>query len=163
MTSQIRFVLCEPTHPGNIGAAARAMKTMGFEDLVLVRPRHFPSAEADARASGALNVLTGATVVDDLAEAVADCAVRVAPVAILEVARIGLAVLALAVFLALVGAAGTAFGWHRLRVARPTVVGRRVGLASRADQLALGLLACGMALMMPAMWLAASFAASIAT
>ena len=78
MTSQIRFVLCETTHPGNIGAAARAMKTMGFEELVLVKPRHFPSAEADARASGALNVLTGARVVDDLAEAVADCGMVVA-------------------------------------------------------------------------------------
>ncbi len=78
MTSQIRFVLCETTHPGNIGAAARAMKTMGFEELVLVNPRHFPSLEADARASGALSVLTSARVVDDLAEAVADCGLVVA-------------------------------------------------------------------------------------
>ena len=78
MTSQIRFVLCETTHPGNIGAAARAMKTMGFEELVLVNPHHFPSNEADARASGALNVLTAARVVDNLAEAIADCGLVVA-------------------------------------------------------------------------------------
>jgi TrmH family RNA methyltransferase len=73
MTQQIRFVLCETTHPGNIGAAARAMKTMGFENLVLVNPRAFPDPEADARASGAADVLVRARVVPTLAEAVADC------------------------------------------------------------------------------------------
>ena len=79
--NQIRFVLCETTHPGNIGAAARALKTMGFGELVLVAPRHFPHADADARASGALDVLTSARVVDDLAAAVADCALVVATTA----------------------------------------------------------------------------------
>jgi TrmH family RNA methyltransferase len=78
MNSQIRFVLCNATHPGNIGAAARAMKTMGFSELVLVNPSHYPSAEADARATGALDVLTNARVVEDLAAAVADCSLVIA-------------------------------------------------------------------------------------
>lgn len=73
MSFPIRFVLCETSHPGNIGAAARAIKTMGFSDLVLVDPQDFPSAEADARASGAVDVLAKARVVDTLQEAVADC------------------------------------------------------------------------------------------
>ena len=50
---RIRVVLSRPSHPGNIGAAARAMKTMGFDDLALVEPRHFPDAEATALAAGA--------------------------------------------------------------------------------------------------------------
>jgi len=66
-------VLCQTTHPGNIGASARAMKTMGLEQLVLVRPRHFPDADATARASGADDILARALVVDDLAEALVDC------------------------------------------------------------------------------------------
>lgn len=69
----IRIVLVETSHPGNIGAAARAMKTMGLERLVLVRPADYPSAEATARASGADDVLAGARVCQSLAEAVADC------------------------------------------------------------------------------------------
>ncbi len=73
MLSQIRIVLVETTHPGNIGATARAMKTMGLGELWLVRPRLFPSAEATARASGADDVLAAAQVVDDAAEAVAGC------------------------------------------------------------------------------------------
>ncbi len=71
--SDIRIVLVEPSHPGNIGAAARAMKNMGLASLALVRPRLFPHAEATARASGAESVLAGARVVDALAEAVAGC------------------------------------------------------------------------------------------
>jgi tRNA (cytidine32/uridine32-2'-O)-methyltransferase len=74
MTFPIRFVLCETSHPGNIGAAARAIKTMGFSDLTLVNPKEFPSGHADARASGALDVLRKAPVTETLAEAVADCA-----------------------------------------------------------------------------------------
>lgn len=70
---EIRFVLFQPTHPGNIGASARAMKTMGFTDLVLVSPQSFPDPEARARASGALDVLERATVVGKLAEAVSGC------------------------------------------------------------------------------------------
>ena len=46
----IRVVLLEPTHPGNIGAAARAMANMGLRHLALVNPREFPSAQATARA-----------------------------------------------------------------------------------------------------------------
>src|SRR4051812_34489138 len=74
MTSpHIRFVLVEPSHPGNIGAVARAMKNMGLTDLVLVNPRQFPHAEATARASGADDVLKGARVVASLAEALEGC------------------------------------------------------------------------------------------
>lgn len=72
-TMSIRVVLVGTTHPGNIGAAARAMKNMGLTDLALVGPRHFPHEEADARASGADDVLASATVTETLAEAVADC------------------------------------------------------------------------------------------
>lgn len=71
---QARFVLCHPTHPGNIGAAARAIKVMGFGDLALVSPNDPLGAEARARASGAVDVLEGARVTETLAEAVADCA-----------------------------------------------------------------------------------------
>jgi len=74
----IRIVLVEPQHPGNIGAVARAMKTMSLESLTLVKPRSFPSEEADARASGALDVLENASVVETLAEAVGACAFVVA-------------------------------------------------------------------------------------
>lgn len=69
----IRIVLVEPSHPGNIGAAARAMKNMALDELVLVRPKHFPHAEATARASGADDVLGKARVVGTLAEAIAGC------------------------------------------------------------------------------------------
>jgi len=69
----IRFVLVDPSHPGNIGAAARAMKNMALERLVLVRPRQYPHAEATARASGAESVLSSARVVGTVAEALADC------------------------------------------------------------------------------------------
>ena len=70
--SRIAVVLSRTSHPGNIGAAARAMKTMGLEDLVLVSPRHFPHAEATALAAGAADVLARARVVATLAEALAD-------------------------------------------------------------------------------------------
>lgn len=69
LLSRIRVVLCRPSHPGNIGAAARAMKTMGLHDLCLVAPRQFPDAEATARATGAVDVLERAQQVDSLAEA----------------------------------------------------------------------------------------------
>ena len=70
--SRVAVVLVRPSHPGNIGASARAMKTMGLADLVLVRPRHFPHVEADAMAAGAKDVLERARVFDDLAPALAD-------------------------------------------------------------------------------------------
>lgn len=69
----IRIVLVGTTHPGNIGAAARAMKAMGITDLVLVSPRHFPSEEAIARATAADDILNQARVVNTLSEAIADC------------------------------------------------------------------------------------------
>ena len=73
MVLPIRFVLCETSHPGNIGAAARAMKTMGFSELVLVNPEDFPSHTAEARSSGAIDVLANARVVGSLREAVEGC------------------------------------------------------------------------------------------
>ena len=75
--SRIRIVLVRTTHPGNIGAAARAMWTMGIERLVLVAPSHFPHDDATARATGATHVLENATVVPSLADALARCALAV--------------------------------------------------------------------------------------
>jgi tRNA/rRNA methyltransferase len=73
---RVRFVLVETSRPGNIGAAARAMKTMGFSELVLVRPRRddaLQEEEAVAFASGAQDILSGATVVETVDEALAGC------------------------------------------------------------------------------------------
>lgn len=69
---RIRVVLSRTSHPGNIGAAARAMKTMGLRDLWLVAPAAFPDEVATARASGAADVLERARVVDTLQEALGD-------------------------------------------------------------------------------------------
>jgi len=69
----IRFVLVGTTHPGNIGAAARAMKTMGLSNLHLVSPKIYPSAEATARASGADDVLARAAVHETLDAALEGC------------------------------------------------------------------------------------------
>lgn len=66
---RIRVVLSHPSHPGNIGAAARAMKTMGLSRLVLVNPKSFPDAQADAMAAGATDVLVQTEVVDSLSSA----------------------------------------------------------------------------------------------
>lgn len=66
-------MLVDTTHPGNIGAVARAMKNMALDDLALVRPASFPHAEATARASGASDVLMNARVCGTLHEAIADC------------------------------------------------------------------------------------------
>lgn len=71
--SRIRIVLVGTQHPGNIGSAARALKTMGLARLVLVAPERFPHIEAHALAAGADDVLEAAPVVATLAEAVADC------------------------------------------------------------------------------------------
>ena len=73
MLDNIRIVLINTFHPGNIGAAARAMKNMGLSQLYLVEPEVFPSEEADARAAGAKDLLDSAIVVDSLEEAIADC------------------------------------------------------------------------------------------
>jgi tRNA (cytidine32/uridine32-2'-O)-methyltransferase len=75
MDSEIRIVMVQTSHPGNIGAAARAMKNMCLSQLTLVSPREFPSEEATVRASGADDVLRNASIVADLDSAVADCRV----------------------------------------------------------------------------------------
>jgi TrmH family RNA methyltransferase len=69
----IRIVLVETSHPGNIGAAARALKNMALEELVLVRPRQFPHAEASARASSAEELLARARIEVDLTSALHGC------------------------------------------------------------------------------------------
>lgn len=80
-TCDIRIVLVAPSHPGNIGAAARALKNMALESLVLVNPRQFPHPEAQARASGADDVLAAARVVPSLTAALEDCGYIVATTA----------------------------------------------------------------------------------
>ncbi len=77
-SDKIRIVLVEPSHPGNIGAVARAMKNMGLSRLVLVAPEQFPDPEATWRAVSAADVLESARVVDTLEEAIADCGFVVA-------------------------------------------------------------------------------------
>lgn len=71
--AHIRVVLVRTFHPGNIGSAARAMKTMGLSQLVLVQPVDFPSAPAETMAAGATDLLGSATVVDSVFDAVSDC------------------------------------------------------------------------------------------
>ncbi len=73
MLQNIRVVLVNTSHPGNIGGAARAMKNMGISRLVLVDPQEFPSAKALARASGATDILDQAQVVATLEEALVGC------------------------------------------------------------------------------------------
>ena len=73
LLDRIRIVMINTSDSGNIGAAARAMKTMGVSDLCLVAPVEFPTAKATARASGAADVLHSATVVETLDEAIGDC------------------------------------------------------------------------------------------
>lgn len=72
MLNDIEFVLSHTTHPGNIGAAARALKTMGLEHLKLVNPKQFPSAEATRRASRADDILAKAQVFERIQDAVAE-------------------------------------------------------------------------------------------
>lgn len=73
MLENIRIVLVNTSHPGNIGAAARAMKNMGLTKMVLVDPKDHPSYEAYSRASGADDILGDATVVSTLSEALKGC------------------------------------------------------------------------------------------
>jgi TrmH family RNA methyltransferase len=73
MTHLVRVVLIDPSHPGNIGSVARAMKNMALGDLVLVRPRSFPHEEAVTLAAGADDVLSQARVVESIEEAICDC------------------------------------------------------------------------------------------
>jgi tRNA/rRNA methyltransferase len=76
--NRVRIVLCGTSHPGNIGASARAMKTMGLTSLHLVNPMRFPAAEADAMASGAAHVLETAIVCGSIDQALAGTVFAVA-------------------------------------------------------------------------------------
>lgn len=76
--SRIRIVMSRTSHPGNIGAAARAMKTMGLSRLYLVSPKHLPEEQATAMASGADDVLASATVVETLEDALQGTVLAVA-------------------------------------------------------------------------------------
>src|SRR5690606_35279769 len=76
--SRIRIVLSRTSHPGNIGAAARAMKTMGLSRLYLVAPKQLPEEQATAMASGADDMLAAATVVDTLEQALEGATLAVA-------------------------------------------------------------------------------------
>lgn len=71
--NQLKIVLVHTSHPGNIGACARAMKTMGLSQLTLVKPRFFPDARATELASNASDLLETAVVVDSLDEAIKEC------------------------------------------------------------------------------------------
>lgn len=73
MLDNIRIVLVSPSHPGNIGAAARAMKNMGLSRLYLVSPEQFPHKDATVRAAGADDLLANAVISESLTAAVADC------------------------------------------------------------------------------------------
>src|SRR6185295_13167455 len=73
MSAAIRIVLVDTSHPGNIGATARAMKNMGLSSLVLVRPQSYPDPEATARASGAADLLAKAVVLTSIDAAIAGC------------------------------------------------------------------------------------------
>ena len=71
--SKIKFILFAPSHPGNVGAAARAIKTMGFDKLCLISPIEHPHSEARARSSGALDVLLNAEIFDNLQDVIKGC------------------------------------------------------------------------------------------
>ena len=75
--SNVRVVLSHTTHPGNIGAAARAMKTMGLKHLYLINPSHFPDSQANAMAAGADDVLHNAVVCSTIDEALQDAVLTV--------------------------------------------------------------------------------------
>lgn len=81
MLNNVRVVLVRTYHPGNIGSAARAMKTMGLTNLVLVNPLDFPSAEATKMAASADDVIKNATICDSVYEAVKDCSMVIASTA----------------------------------------------------------------------------------
>ena len=78
---RVRIVLVRTFHPGNIGSAARSMKTMGLKDLCLVAPKDFPSPEANKMAAGAEDMLESVTVVETLEEALKDCTTIIASTA----------------------------------------------------------------------------------
>ena len=72
MEDLLKIVLSRPSHPGNIGSSARAIKVMGFNNLVLVKPKLFPHREAEALASGAVDILESASVFSELSAAVGE-------------------------------------------------------------------------------------------
>lgn len=72
MLEQIKITLSHTTHPGNIGASARAMKVMGLSQLALINPQKYPSAEATERASRATDILANAKIFNDVESAIAD-------------------------------------------------------------------------------------------
>jgi tRNA/rRNA methyltransferase len=74
LLQNFRVILCQTSHPGNIGSAARAMKTMGVSQLYLVQPHSFPDAHATALSTGAADLLENAIVTETLAEALNGCA-----------------------------------------------------------------------------------------
>ncbi len=76
--ARIRVILSRTSHPGNIGAAARAMKTMGLSRLYLVAPRHFPDPQAHAMAAGAVDLLDNATLCDSVSAALQGTSLAVA-------------------------------------------------------------------------------------
>ena len=88
MLTNVRVVLMHPSHPGNIGAVARAMKNMCLEQLTLVQPAQFPNAEATARAAGADDLLAQARCCATLDEAVADCGLIIGASARLRSVRV---------------------------------------------------------------------------
>ena len=73
LLKNIRIVMVNTSHPGNIGAAARAMKNMGLDKLYLVEPKDYPSLEAIRRSVGAIDILDNAVVVKDLNQAISGC------------------------------------------------------------------------------------------
>ena len=73
LLEKVRIILVNTTHPGNIGAAARAMKNMGLAELVIVAPKCYPDEEAVLRAAGAKDILAAAVVVDSIEEAIEGC------------------------------------------------------------------------------------------
>ena len=77
----VRIVLVRTFHPGNIGSAARSMKTMGLRDLCLVAPKDFPCDQANKMAAGAEDMLESVRVVDTLPEALSDCTTIIASTA----------------------------------------------------------------------------------
>jgi tRNA/rRNA methyltransferase len=78
---RVRVVLSHTSHPGNIGAAARAMRTMGLSHLYLVKPKHFPHVDARALAAGALDILNAAVVCETLEGALSGTVLAVAATA----------------------------------------------------------------------------------
>jgi len=78
MLENVKIVLVNTSHTGNIGSAARAMKTMGLSNLVLVDPVQPPDSHSSALAAGATDILGNAKIVSTLAEAIADCELSIA-------------------------------------------------------------------------------------